>query len=64
MFLLRYFWKFMHVVGFENPSSPANMYRRHKVERIIKMDSKTQNDANLWAYSPCKISQERRTSIF
>ena len=34
MLLLRYFWRFMHVVGFENPSSPArNLYRRHKVER-------------------------------
>lgn len=34
MFLLRYFWRFMHVVGFENPASPArNLYRRHKVEK-------------------------------
>lgn len=34
MILLRYFWRFMHVVGFENPSSPArNLYRRHKVEK-------------------------------
>lgn len=34
MILLRYFWRFMHVVGFENPSSPAkNLYKRHKVER-------------------------------
>ena len=34
MFLLRYFWRFMHVVGFENPASPAkNLYKRHKVER-------------------------------
>lgn len=33
MLLLRYFWRFMHVVGFENPASPAkNLYRRHKVE--------------------------------
>ncbi len=37
MFLLRYFWRFMHVVGFENPSSPArNMYKRHKVEKNYK----------------------------
>lgn len=37
MFLLRYFWKFMHVVGFQNPSSPArNMYRRHKIEKNYK----------------------------
>jgi UDP-2,3-diacylglucosamine pyrophosphatase LpxH len=34
MFLLRYFWRFMHIVGFENPSSPArNMFKRHKVEK-------------------------------
>jgi UDP-2,3-diacylglucosamine pyrophosphatase LpxH len=34
MFLLRYFWRFAHLVGFENPASPArNMFRRHKVER-------------------------------
>lgn len=34
MVLLRYFWRFAHVVGFENPASPArNLYRRHKVER-------------------------------
>lgn len=34
MFLLRYFWRFAHVVGFSNPASPArNLYRRHKVEK-------------------------------
>jgi len=34
MLLMRYFWRFMHVVGFENPSSPArNLYKRHKVEK-------------------------------
>jgi UDP-2,3-diacylglucosamine pyrophosphatase LpxH len=34
MLLLRYFWRFMHIVGFENPASPArNLYRRHKVEK-------------------------------
>lgn len=37
MLLMRYFWRFMHVVGFENPSSPArNLYKRHKVERAYK----------------------------
>lgn len=37
MFLLRYFWRFMHVVGFQNPSSPArNMYSRHKIEKNYK----------------------------
>lgn len=37
MLLLRYFWRFMHVVGFENPSSPArNMYKRHRVEKNYK----------------------------
>lgn len=34
MLLLRYFWRFMHLVGFRNPSSPAkNIHKRHKVER-------------------------------
>ena len=34
MLLMRYFWRFMHVVGFENPASPArNLYKRHKVEK-------------------------------
>lgn len=37
MILLRYFWRFMHLVGFENPSSPArNLYKRHKVEKHYK----------------------------
>ena len=32
--LLRFFWKYMHVVGFHNPSSPArNLYKRHKIEK-------------------------------
>jgi UDP-2,3-diacylglucosamine pyrophosphatase LpxH len=35
MLLLRYFWRFAHVVGFVNPASPArNMFKRHKVERM------------------------------
>lgn len=34
MVLLRYFWRFMHIVGFKNPSSPAkNIYKRHKIEK-------------------------------
>lgn len=34
MFFSRYFWRFMHVVGFKNPSSPAvNLYKRHRVEK-------------------------------
>lgn len=37
MVMLRYFWKFMHVVGFQNPTSPArNLYKRHKVEKAYK----------------------------
>lgn len=33
-FFLRYFWRYIHVVGFKNPSSPArNLYTRHKVEK-------------------------------
>lgn len=35
MLLLRYFWRYMHIVGFENPTSPArNLYKRHKVEKL------------------------------
>lgn len=34
MFALRYFWKFMHLVGFRNPASPAkNQSKRHKIEK-------------------------------
>jgi UDP-2,3-diacylglucosamine pyrophosphatase LpxH len=37
MFLLRYFWRFIHVIGFHNPSSPArNHFKRHKIERNYK----------------------------
>jgi UDP-2,3-diacylglucosamine pyrophosphatase LpxH len=37
MILLRYFWRFMHVVGFKNPASPAkNLYKRHKIEKNYK----------------------------
>jgi len=33
MLLMRYFWRFMHVVGFQNPASPAkNLYKRTKIE--------------------------------
>lgn len=33
MILLRYFWRFIHVVGIKNPSSPArNEHKRHKIE--------------------------------
>lgn len=34
MFMLRYFWRFMHIVGFRNPASPAkNRYKQHRIER-------------------------------
>lgn len=33
MLSLRYFWRFMHVIGFHNPSSPSkNSLKRHKIE--------------------------------
>lgn len=33
-FFLRYFWRFMHIVGFRNPASPAkNIHHRHTLER-------------------------------
>lgn len=37
MVLLRYFWRYMHVIGFHNPSSPArNLYKRHKIEKSFR----------------------------
>lgn len=33
LFLVRFFWKFIHVIGFQNPSSPAkNQFKRRKIE--------------------------------
>lgn len=33
-FWMRYFWRYMHIIGFNNPASPAkNMHKRHKIER-------------------------------
>lgn len=35
MILLRYFWRYFHIVGFDNPTSPArNLFKRHKVEKM------------------------------
>lgn len=37
MVMLRYFWRYLHVVGFHSPASPAkNLYKRHKIERAYK----------------------------
>lgn len=34
MLLLRYFWRFMHIIGFRNPASPAkNILKQHKIEK-------------------------------
>lgn len=36
MLSLRYFWRFLHIVGFHNPASPAkNRVKRHKIERTF-----------------------------
>ncbi|MDR2044191.1 MAG: serine/threonine protein phosphatase [Clostridium sp.] len=33
-FWMRYFWRYLHVVGLRNPVSPArNQYKRHKIEK-------------------------------
>lgn len=33
MLLMRFFWRYLHVVGFQNPASPAkNLYKRAKIE--------------------------------
>lgn len=35
MLMMRYFWRLMHIVGFQNPSSPAkNAHKRHKIEKM------------------------------
>lgn len=32
-YLNRYFWRYFHIVGFQNPASPAkNAHKRHKIE--------------------------------
>lgn len=37
MIMLRYFWRYLHVVGLRNPASPAkNLYKRHKIEKTYK----------------------------
>ena len=37
MFMMRYFWRYMHVFGFQNPSSPAKkLYKRAKIEKKYK----------------------------
>ncbi len=37
MLLLRYFWRFMHIMGLRNPVSPAkNINKRHKIEKAFK----------------------------
>lgn len=34
---LRYFWRYMHIVGFRNPASPAkNVLKQHKIEKNFK----------------------------
>ncbi len=38
MLLSRYFWRYLHVVGFHSPSSPAkNLFKRHKIEKKYKV---------------------------
>lgn len=38
MVMLRYIWRFLHVVGLHNPASPAkNLYKRHKIEKNYKV---------------------------
>jgi len=34
MLSLRFFWRFLHIMGFQNPSSPAkNRVKRHRIEK-------------------------------
>lgn len=35
MLMMRYFWRLMHIIGFQNPASPAkNASKRHKIEKM------------------------------
>ena len=35
MVAVRFFWKYVHLVGFKNPASPAkNQFKRHKIEKM------------------------------
>lgn len=34
MLISRYFWRLLHIIGFQNPASPAkNRHKRHKIEK-------------------------------
>lgn len=34
MVMMRFFWRFMHLIGFQNPASPAkNVHKMHKIEK-------------------------------
>jgi UDP-2,3-diacylglucosamine pyrophosphatase LpxH len=36
MFTMRYIWRYLHIIGFRNPASPAkNLHKRHKVEKKL-----------------------------
>ncbi len=36
LFLMRVFWRYMHMIGFRNPSSPSkNRIKRHKIEKTF-----------------------------
>lgn len=36
LILMRVFWRYMHMIGFQNPSSPAkNRVKRHKIEKAF-----------------------------
>lgn len=43
MVMMRYFWRFMHIVGFINPASPAkNIVKQHKIEKNFNKWNKKQ----------------------
>lgn len=44
MLMLRYFWRYMHMVGFQNPASPAkNVHKQHKIEKNFNKWNKKNN---------------------
>lgn len=43
-FMMRYFWRFMHIIGFRNPSSPAkNIHKRARIEKKLMKWAKENN---------------------
>ncbi len=65
-FWMRYFWRYMHIIGFNNPASPAkNMHKRHKIERrYVKWVKDTHHLLIIGHTHRPKFSQPDQASYF